>query len=166
MGFTARHPRYTMALIMLLFISVLIFANSEPSPRYLPRPYPLSFPKHGEGLPPGYVEDQIKTSEAYYQESLKERQKLITKWGPSPSQVAAFPSNGEFYTLCKQMCPVCCARFLPNCSFHAQGIFSHQHFNARTGCNVLAHLVTAVNGFVDWNVLRTRKIVLFIPSVR
>jgi len=107
MGFTARHPRYATALIILLFISILIFANFEPSPQYLPRPYPLSFPKHGERLPPGYVEDQIKTSEAYYQESLKERQKLITKWGPSPSQVAAFPSNGEFYTLCKQMCPVC-----------------------------------------------------------
>jgi hypothetical protein len=107
MGFTARHPRYTIALIVLLFVSVLIFANSDPSPDYLSRPYPITFRKGGLPPPPGYVEDQIKTSEAYYQESLKERQKLITKWGPSPSQVDAFPSNGEFYTLCKQMRPVC-----------------------------------------------------------
>jgi hypothetical protein len=90
---------------VLLFVSILFFANSGPSPGYLSRPYPLAFRKHGDGPPPppGYVEDQIKASEAYYQASLKERQKLITKWGPSPSQVDAFPSHGEFYTLCEKM---------------------------------------------------------------
>jgi len=38
MGFTARHPRYTIALIVLLFVSILIFANSDP-PRYMPGSY-------------------------------------------------------------------------------------------------------------------------------
>ena len=93
MGFTARHPRYTIALVVLLFVTVLLFINSDPSSN---RPYPLSFHEH-----PGYVDEQIKISEAYYQESLKERQNLIAKWGPSPSQVDPFPSKGEFYTLCE-----------------------------------------------------------------
>lgn len=112
MGFPARHPRYTIALVVLLFVSVLVFSNSDSSPAYLSRPYPLAFRKHGDRPPPspGYVEDQIRTSEAYYQASLKERQKLITKWGPSPSQVDAFPSHGEFYTLCKNMCQRACDR--------------------------------------------------------
>jgi hypothetical protein len=103
MGFAARHPRYTIALIVLFFVTVLFFANSDSSSTYLSRPYPLAFHKQADTLPPhpGNVDDQIRASEMYYQESLKERQKLITKWGPSPSQVDAFPSNGEFYTLCK-----------------------------------------------------------------
>jgi len=100
MGFAARHPRYTIALVVLLFVSFLVLMNSDSSS--VSRPYPISFHEHGHGHgypPPGYVEEQINRSEAYYQESLKERQKLITKWGPSPSEVEAFPSKGEFYTL-------------------------------------------------------------------
>lgn len=103
MGFAARHPRYTIALVVLLFVSFLVLMNSDSSS--VSRPYPISFHEHGHGHgypPPGYVEEQINRSEAYYQESLKERQKLITKWGPSPSEVEAFPSKGEFYTLCEQ----------------------------------------------------------------
>jgi hypothetical protein len=96
MGFTARHPRYTIALIVLLFVSILIFANSDP-PRYMPG---------------SYVEDHIKRSEAHYQELLKERQKLITKWGPSPNQIDAFPSNGKFYTLCEHLKCVQCVSLL------------------------------------------------------
>lgn len=101
MGFAARHPRYTIALIVLFFITILFFANSDSPPGFLSRPYPLSFShRHGgPHTPPGYVEDQIKLSEGYYQESLKERQQLITQWGPSPSQVEGFPAHGEYYTL-------------------------------------------------------------------
>ena len=99
MGFAARHPRYTIAIIILLFISILVFVNSDASSHgYLPRPYPLSI--RGRP-PPGFVEDQVKTSEAHYQEILKERQKLIAKYGPTPSQVDSFPTHGEFYTLCE-----------------------------------------------------------------
>ena len=165
MGFPARHPRYTIALVVLLFVSVLVFSNSDSSPAYLSRPYPLAFRKHGDRPPPspGYVEDQIRTSEAYYQASLKERQKLITKWGPSPSQVDAFPSHGEFYTLCKNMYQRACD---PTDPLPPQGTSSHRLSNARTGCNALAHLVMAVNGFVEWSASKRNEIALFIPSVR
>ena len=49
--------------------------------------------------PAGYVEDQIKLSESYYQETLEERQQLIARWGPSPSQLQSFPTNVAEYTL-------------------------------------------------------------------
>jgi len=55
---------------------------------------------HGNHRPPTpNVEDQIKLSESYYQETLKERQQLIAHWGPSSSQVEGFPTHGEYYTL-------------------------------------------------------------------
>lgn len=95
MGFSARHPRYTIALVVLLFISVLFFANSD-SPPSLSR----FRQNHGNHRPPTpNVEDQIKLSESYYQETLKERQQLIAHWGPSSSQVEGFPTHGEYYTL-------------------------------------------------------------------
>lgn len=102
MGFTSRHPRYTIAGIVGLFVTILVFVNSEPS--HMSRPYPPRLRgQNGLHHPPGYVEEQIKLSESYYQKSLKERQGLIQKWGPSPSQVNPFPSNGEFYTLCPSL---------------------------------------------------------------
>ncbi|KZP34203.1 hypothetical protein FIBSPDRAFT_719945 [Athelia psychrophila] len=94
MGFTSRHPRYTMALIVGLFVSVLVFANSDPPMHGHQRPYPPSFNKGRTSM-----EDQIHLSEEYYNLALGERQRMITKWGPSPSDIDPFPSSGEFYTL-------------------------------------------------------------------
>lgn len=86
MAFASRHFRYIIAGVVTFLVT--IFLLSEP-----PRVTRLSRMF-------GSVEEQIELSESYYQNSLKERNNLIRKWGPSPSQVDSFPSNGEFYTLC------------------------------------------------------------------
>lgn len=86
MAFASRHLRYIIAGVVTFLVT--IFLLSEP-----PRVTRLSRMF-------GSVEEQIELSESYYQNSLKERNNLIRKWGPSPSQVDSFPSNGEFYTLC------------------------------------------------------------------
>lgn len=99
MGFSSRHPRYTVALVVFFFVSVLILANLPPSRDFRHRLYP---PSYHNRLPTHSVEDQIQLSETHYKFSLAERQKLIHKYGPSPSQIESFPSHGEYYTLCKR----------------------------------------------------------------
>ena len=100
-GFHIHHHRYTITLIIVLGLTVLLLMNAYLQPVHLPLPHEnLPFHAHGR-LSSGNVEDQIKLSESYYQDSLKERQKLITKMGPLPSQIDAFPSHGEFYILCE-----------------------------------------------------------------
>ncbi|KAF7979842.1 hypothetical protein HWV62_40585 [Athelia sp. TMB] len=119
MGFVSRHPRYTIALIVGAFVSVLVFANGEPA-RTHRRPYPVAVrgkrpPQFGGG-----VEDQIALSEGYYELALDERRAMIAKWGPA-AQIDPFPSSGEFYTLCayqgaplqwRQLTRVICSRGL------------------------------------------------------
>ncbi|EGO25988.1 hypothetical protein SERLADRAFT_388764 [Serpula lacrymans var. lacrymans S7.9] len=98
MALYSRHPRFTIALLVLIFIFVLLFANSG-SPDMLERPYPVALSKT-TSLPPGFfVQEQLKLNEAHYQDMLEQRQGLIAKWGPTAEKVDPFPSNGEFYTL-------------------------------------------------------------------
>ncbi|KAF9227115.1 hypothetical protein BS17DRAFT_747348 [Gyrodon lividus] len=87
----ARHPRFTIALFVLIFISVLLFANSESGHNSLIGP--MAFRQSGS------LRDSLRVEEVHYNEMLRQRQELIKKWGPTPDKVDSFPSNGEYYTL-------------------------------------------------------------------
>jgi len=94
----SRHPRYTIALVFILFVTILYFTNVNFGPELsFSEESSLSSKSHsGKGVS---VEEQIKINEMYYQEHLKNREALITKWGPTREQVEAFPIHDEFYTL-------------------------------------------------------------------
>jgi len=47
----------------------------------------------------GSLENKLAYQELEYQEYLKDRQRLIKKWGPTIDQVQTFPHNGKFYTM-------------------------------------------------------------------
>lgn len=47
----------------------------------------------------GSLESKLAYQEAEYQDYLKDRQRLIKKWGPTIDQVKTFPHNGHFYTM-------------------------------------------------------------------
>lgn len=87
----ARHPRYTIALVFILFITILYFANVNFSDGQLfSDDYPLSKSKSKNRPPPPqalYTEDKIKLSETYYREHLKNRKGLINKYGPTVDKV-------------------------------------------------------------------------------
>ncbi|KAG6380486.1 methyltransferase domain-containing protein [Boletus reticuloceps] len=86
----SRHPRFTIALLGLIFISILLFANSEPHD-------PLF---NSAGLHRGgSLAQSLAVEEVRYQKFLDRRQDLIRKWGPTPDKIDPFPSHGEFYTL-------------------------------------------------------------------
>ncbi|TFK54561.1 hypothetical protein OE88DRAFT_1624747 [Heliocybe sulcata] len=98
MSFFNRHPRYTISLIVALFVLVLILFNSDSG---APGPNGYRFRGYGRPPPPPslYAEDAVAMNEARYQDALKERQTLIQKYGPTASKVEAFPTNGDFYTM-------------------------------------------------------------------
>ncbi|EPQ57149.1 hypothetical protein GLOTRDRAFT_58317 [Gloeophyllum trabeum ATCC 11539] len=99
MSFFNRHPRYTIALVVCLFVLVIILFNSDSAGPGGPSAYRFRGQRRPPPPPGLYTEDVVAMNEAAYQESLKERQKLIAKYGPTASSVEAFPSHGEFYTL-------------------------------------------------------------------
>ncbi|KAG9316855.1 hypothetical protein JVU11DRAFT_2927 [Chiua virens] len=90
MALYSRHPRFTIALLVLIFISVLLFANSEPHDPLI----------NSAGAYRGAsLAESLKVEEFYYQKMLEGRRDLVRKWGPTPDKIDPFPSHGEFYTL-------------------------------------------------------------------
>jgi len=90
MALYSRHPRFTIALLVIIFISVLFFANSD---LHDPRITSVGF-RRGGGLAQTLAFENLQ-----YQKTLSQRQDLIKKWGPTPDKIDPFPSHGEFYTL-------------------------------------------------------------------
>ncbi|KAI0328831.1 hypothetical protein GY45DRAFT_1325827 [Cubamyces sp. BRFM 1775] len=78
-----RHPRYTLALVALLLCAYWFFFTAPPPPR------PVVY-KHNHEL-----QARLDREERKYREMLPQRQELITKYGPAPSQVAMFPPDQE-----------------------------------------------------------------------
>ena len=73
-----RHPRFTIALLVLIFISVLLFANSDPNGQLF----------NTVGLnQAGGLAASLTTEEVQYQKMLSQRQDLIRKWGPTPDKI-------------------------------------------------------------------------------
>ncbi|KAH7916618.1 methyltransferase domain-containing protein [Hygrophoropsis aurantiaca] len=91
MALYARHPRFTISLLILIFISLLLFANSGSHESFI---NPLSLQRSNSLL-----RDQLRIDEVFYNRMLEQRKALVKKWGPTPDKVDPFPSNGEFYTL-------------------------------------------------------------------
>ncbi|KAG2365432.1 methyltransferase domain-containing protein [Suillus spraguei] len=88
----ARHPRFTVALLILIFISLVMFASDSAS---LNSVRSVAFSKSRDVL----LAEAFAVEEMHYEEMLQRRQQLIKKWGPTPEKVDPFPSHGEFYTL-------------------------------------------------------------------
>lgn len=78
MALYSRHPRFTIALLVLIFISVLLFANSEPDD---PPFSPVGFTRGGA------LVESLRVEESRYQRMLDQRQDLIRKWGPTPDKI-------------------------------------------------------------------------------
>jgi len=100
-AFTSRHPRYTIALVVILFITILYYINADQSSfDFSERPF--HGPPKGQSHPGTLgmsTRNEIRISEAVYKEHLKNRQGLIKKFGPTISDIESFPTHGEFYTL-------------------------------------------------------------------
>lgn len=80
MALYSRHPRFTIALLVLIFISVLLFANSEPDDSL--------FDSFGFHRPRGgYLAESLRIEEEQYQKTLDQRQDLIRKWGPTADKI-------------------------------------------------------------------------------
>lgn len=77
MALYARHPRFTVTLLILIFISLVMFAGDSA---------PLSsmaFRKSRDAV----LAEALALDEMYYQEMVQRRQQLIKKWGPTPDKV-------------------------------------------------------------------------------
>lgn len=86
-----RNSRFTLCILVLVFISFLFFARSD---RHLSLPLPLPLPFSDSAL-----REKLMVEEFHYNRMLEGRAKLVEKWGPTPSKVDPFPSHGEFYTI-------------------------------------------------------------------
>ena len=86
-----RHPRYTFALVALLVCAYWFFFTAPPPPR------PVVY-KHNHEL-----KARLDREERKYRDMLPQRQELITKYGPTPSQVAMYVAS-----VCICVCSVGC----------------------------------------------------------
>lgn len=75
-----RHPRFTIALLVLIFISVLLLANSEPDESLFNS---VGFNLLGGG----YLAESLRVEEEQYQKMLVQRQDLVKKWGPTADRI-------------------------------------------------------------------------------
>ncbi|KAH7888957.1 methyltransferase domain-containing protein [Phlebopus sp. FC_14] len=90
MAFYARHPRFTISLLALIFISLLLFANSGNHD---------SLMQSWSSRQNRALADSLRVEELHYKKMLHQRNNLIKQWGPTPDKIDPFPSHGEFYTL-------------------------------------------------------------------
>jgi len=82
--FVARHPRYIAILGCILLGLVFIYAQGPPDEHYLKR---------------NPLKAWILEEDRRYQQTLRERDGMVRKWGPTPERVQAFPPQDDFYTL-------------------------------------------------------------------
>lgn len=75
MALYARHPRFTLALLVLILISLFMFASDSPLRS-------VAFNSRR-----GVLGDDLALEEMYYKKVLQQRQELIKKWGPTPEKI-------------------------------------------------------------------------------
>lgn len=82
------HPRFTMTCVVLIFLMVLVLANSG---QKLPAAY---FPgKHQAGMQlpvpcvNGDLKKQMQVIEKMYQQGVSDREALVKKVGPKPKDI-------------------------------------------------------------------------------
>ena len=78
MTLCSRHPRFTIALSILIFVSVLLFANSDLHVRLLNS---MGF-RRGGGLA-----ELLNIEDMHYQKMLDQRQDFVKKWGPTADKI-------------------------------------------------------------------------------
>jgi hypothetical protein len=78
----ANHPRYTVAVVVMSFTTILLAANVLFGPTS-----PYSSLGKLQGPPSLPIGEQIRLSEADYQTFLDSRKALIQKYGPSKEEV-------------------------------------------------------------------------------
>ncbi|EIM81205.1 uncharacterized protein STEHIDRAFT_172201 [Stereum hirsutum FP-91666 SS1] len=105
-----KYSRSALTIVAGVCFTALVYLSSPYSPPPPPaffrsgpgphRPWGLGF-GFGEGgsRGPSLLKRWLWEEDERYQESVRERQELIEKWGPGEGQVDPFPSHGEFYTL-------------------------------------------------------------------
>jgi len=75
MALYTRHPKFTITLLVLIFISVLMFASDSPL-------HSAAFNSYR-----GPLAETLGLEEMYYGEMLQRRQELIKKWGPTSEKI-------------------------------------------------------------------------------
>lgn len=78
MALYSRHPRFTIALFILIFVSVILFANSDSHDS------PFSFRRHDA------LAEALRIEEEYYQKMIVRRHQLIKKWGPTADRIIKY----------------------------------------------------------------------------
>lgn len=77
----SRHPRFTTALLVVIFISVLLLANLVPVDTLSGS---VGFHRLGGAYD---LAETLRIEEEYYQKMLDQRQDLIKKWGPTADKI-------------------------------------------------------------------------------
>lgn len=80
MALYARHPRFTVALLILIFISLVMFASDSTS---FSSVRSIAFSKSRDAA----LAEVLALEETHYEEIVQRRQQLIKKWGPTPDKV-------------------------------------------------------------------------------
>jgi hypothetical protein len=75
MALYARHPWFTVTLLVLIFISLFMFASDSPLRS-------ATFNGRSSALA-----DTLALEEVYYNKMLSQRHELIKKWGPTQEEV-------------------------------------------------------------------------------
>lgn len=86
MSVLASHPRYTLALIALLFTVFLIIVNHG----FETHPF-IYFDDKDDHL--GGIVAKLAESERWYDLKIKDRARLILKWGPNPTNIVSYVSS-------------------------------------------------------------------------
>lgn len=72
--FATRHPRYTTLLAIILVGLIFVYAQGQPDEHYF---------KHNS------IQSWIREEDRRYQQTLRERDAMIQKWGPTPDRIQA-----------------------------------------------------------------------------
>ncbi|KAH9949115.1 methyltransferase domain-containing protein [Amylocystis lapponica] len=87
-GFSmTRHPRYAVFLIVCGLVTVFLISRPAPVPYF-------STASRGASLKGFLLEE-----DAHYSKVVHDREAMVRKYGPSPSQIESFPLRDTFYTL-------------------------------------------------------------------
>ncbi|EMD32703.1 hypothetical protein CERSUDRAFT_87731 [Gelatoporia subvermispora B] len=85
-----RHPRYALALAAVVLTAFWYLSPYEAAPSLYHPPLDTT------GLPRDPdLRNRIARSERIYQRTIEQRQELIKKWGPTPTDIVMFPPDHE-----------------------------------------------------------------------
>lgn len=169
-----RYSRSALTIVAGICFTALVYLSSPYSPPPPPaffrsgpgphRPWGLGF-GFGEGgsRGPSLLKRWLWEEDERYQDSVRERQELIEKWGPGEGQVDPCvygpPCAWSCSTICSTML-ICGLVGSPRtASSTPYGITSSRHSSALTGSSGSVCAGMVASGFVAWIVLLSSRIV-------